>query len=59
MKGINCYNCKHRGGLFKIDSLTHCHCEHPKMKDEKSPWETLHEFWDKCDDFERLKEESK
>jgi len=57
-----CYNCKHAGRQFKIAGKTHLHCEHPKW-DKKfkehpesfSGWDTLREWWDRCDDFEAKK----
>jgi hypothetical protein len=53
-----CHNCKHRGEYFKVFDNNHHHCEHPKWKEEDfisgktSPWDTLQEWWDKCEDFE-------
>lgn len=48
-----CYNCKHGGDKFKIDKLTHLHCQHPKHDiPDISPWDTLCEWWSSCDDWE-------
>lgn len=58
-----CHNCKHAGDRFKINSMTHMHCEHPKWTKEDmdsgktSPWDTLMEFWNTCKDHEIKKEE--
>lgn len=50
-----CYNCKHRGNLFRINGLTHLHCQNPDIHKEeefesgkKSAWDTLCEFWWTC-----------
>ena len=52
-----CYNCKYSGQQFKIDKLTHLHCEHPNgeisgLSSPPSPWDTLREFWDSCESHE-------
>jgi len=59
-KGIKqiCYNCIYRGNIFKIDGLSHCHCEHPNKKvsgDKTTGWDTLRTFWDTCDSFKTEK----
>lgn len=56
-KHAKCYNCIHRGSQFKIAGKTHMHCEHPKHEEslknyELSPWDTLREFWETCEDHE-------
>jgi hypothetical protein len=54
-----CYNCKFRGDYFKIAKLNHLHCEHPQYTKERfvsgelSPWDTLREWWDTCEDFKQ------
>lgn len=55
-----CHNCKHASKGFKIGNNTHHQCLHPKHKEpmknfEISPWDTLQEFWNTCNDHE-LKE---
>ena len=58
VKPKKCFNCKHAGPSFKIAGKTHMHCEHPKYTEEDfvngkiSPWDTLMEFWQTCEDFE-------
>lgn len=53
-----CYNCKYAGRQFKIVGKTHLHCEHPKYTEEDmksgkiTPWDTLMEFWNTCEDHE-------
>jgi hypothetical protein len=47
-----CHNCKFRGDLFKIGTLAHCHCEHPDLKENLNPWDSLREFWSKCEKHE-------
>lgn len=54
-----CHNCKHAGQQFKIDKLTHLHCENPKdytkekfESGELSAWDTLRVFSDDCKDHE-------
>lgn len=53
-----CYNCKHAGRQFKILGKTHLHCEHPKYPEADkesgkiSPYDTLMEFWNTCEDHE-------
>lgn len=57
-KHKKCYNCKHASKAFKVVGKTHHHCFHPKYKEEDmksgkiSPWDTLMEFWQTCDDYE-------
>ncbi|WP_394749590.1 hypothetical protein [Spongiimicrobium salis] len=57
-KKAKCYNCKHAGKQFKIIGKTHLHCEHPIYTKERfesgefSPWDTLKEFWNTCNDHE-------
>ena len=59
-----CYNCIHAGKQFKIASLTHLHCQHPKYKKEDfesgklCAWDTLCKFSDTCNDFEPKKPQS-
>ena len=50
-----CHNCKFAGNQFKIDKLTHLHCEDPKEytkekfdNDEFSHWDTLRVFNETC-----------
>lgn len=57
-----CHNCKHASKGFKIGNSTHHQCLHPKHKEpmknfEISPWDTLQEFWNTCNDHE-LKEKA-
>lgn len=54
-----CHNCKFAGQQFKVDKLTHLHCEDPgqypseKMKNgDISPWDTLRVFNDTCNSHE-------
>ena len=56
MKKNNCYNCQFSGHTFKLDGLTHLHCEHPKYEkiEEVCAWDTLQEFWDTCEDFKPI-----
>ncbi len=55
-KRPKCHNCKYRGEYFKIVGQNHHHCQHPKFDPEDikegriSPWDTLQEWWDTCDD---------
>jgi hypothetical protein len=59
-KPKKCYYCKFRSDTFKIAKLTHLHCEHPakyskeayERGDFESPWDTLREWWDTCEDYE-------
>ncbi len=56
-KKRKCHNCKHSGHQFKINKLTHLHCEHPKYEELSkdvnfSPWETLCVFSETCEDHE-------
>ncbi len=57
MKKI-CVNCQYSGDQFKIAGKTHLHCQSPNMekeaeKDDFSPWESLREFYNTCDDFKQ------
>lgn len=57
MKKPRCVNCKFAGEQFKIDSLTQVHCENKQLypeseRDINTPWETLREWWDRCDKHE-------
>src|SRR5690606_801300 len=51
----------HAGQQFKIAGKTHLHCEHPKYPEADkesgkiSPYDTLMEFWNTCNDFESKK----
>jgi hypothetical protein len=54
-----CHNCKFGGCQFKIDKLTHLHCNNPKEytqekadNGEFSPWDTLRVFNATCEDHE-------
>ena len=56
-KPKKCYNCKHASSAFKIAGKTHHQCNHPKHEEgfksgELSPWDTLQEFWQSCNDHE-------
>lgn len=58
-KKRKCYNCKFGGDQFKINKLTHLHCENPEEYPEEiiespdfSAWETLRVFSDTCDKHE-------
>jgi hypothetical protein len=56
-KKPKCYNCKFASSGFKIVDKTHHQCLHPKHKagfesGELSPWDTLQEFYNTCDDHE-------
>ena len=57
-----CHNCKFAGENFKINKLTHMHCEHPKHREtfdkgELSPWDTLREWYNTCQSHEpKIKE---
>ena len=57
-KPKKCYNCKHSSKGFIIAGKIHHHCFHPKYKEEDmksgkiSPWDTLMEFSQTCDDHE-------
>ena len=57
-KKPRCHNCKHAGSQFKIDKLTHLHCEHPKWTKEDfdkgsfTPWDTLQVFNETCQSHE-------
>ena len=59
MKKPRCYNCKHAGKQFKIDKLTHLHCENEKIytnemykNGEVHPYDTLRVFNNTCDKHE-------
>lgn len=60
-----CYNCKHASQGFKIAGTTHHSCVHPKWTEEDmisgktSPWDTLMEFWQTCEDHELKTQEAK
>ena len=55
-----CHNCKFRGEYFRLSDsgINHCHCLHPKYEEQfksgvqVSPWDTLKEFWQTCDDHQ-------
>lgn len=47
-----CYNCIFRGDLFKIGQLNNCHCQHSSEQENYDPWDTLREFWSKCEKHE-------
>jgi len=56
-KRARCHNCKYGGEQFKINTLTHLHCEDPKQytqekfdNNEFGPWDSLKEFSDTCED---------
>ena len=56
-KPKKCYNCKHASSAFKIAGKTHHQCNHPKHEEgfksgELSPWDTLQEFWQSCNEHE-------
>lgn len=57
-KKPRCHNCKYSGTQFKIDKLTHLHCEHPDLDvrasvhPQDSAWATLRVFNDNCKDHE-------
>ena len=55
-KKAKCYNCIFRSDTFKIAGKTYLHCFnedlYPKEKFESgelTAWDSLKEFWDKCD----------
>lgn len=49
-----CYNCKHAGESFKVLAVTNLHCTHPELVTAyTSPWESLKEWWDKCNKHEQ------
>jgi hypothetical protein len=55
-KSAICVNCMHAGHQFKINNLTHLHCNKPEyarlgVLGEISPWDTLMKFGDTCKDF--------
>jgi hypothetical protein len=53
-----CHNCIFAGEMFRIIGKGHLHCTHPNMdkpeswydKESRSPWDSLREFWDTCDE---------
>ncbi len=50
-----CYNCKFASTPFKIGGTTHHQCNNPKhdkgFEDGSiSPWDTLREFYNTCED---------
>ncbi len=54
-----CYNCKHGGNQFKLDKLTHLHCNDLQKytqekfdNDEFCAWDTLRVFSDTCESHE-------
>lgn len=52
-----CYNCKFASSAFKIGNKTHHQCNHLKHKQgfengTLSPWDTLQEFYNTCEDHE-------
>jgi len=52
-----CYNCKFASSAFKIAGKTHHQCCHLKHKEgiengTLSPWDTLQEFYNTCEDHE-------
>ena len=58
-KKTGCYNCKFAGKQFKINKLTHLHCEDPKKYTQEKydngefcAWDTLRVFSDICSDHE-------
>lgn len=58
-KPKKCYNCKHAGNSFKIAGKTHMHCCDEKQynqegfdKGDFTPWDTLREFWNTCENHE-------
>jgi hypothetical protein len=55
-----CYNCKYASNGFKIAKKTHHQCLHPKhekpmKKGDISPWDTLQEFYNTCENHELIK----
>ena len=59
-KKPRCHNCKFAGQQFKIEKLTHLHCEHPSISALEiiSPYETLQVFNSSCSlhEFKTVKE---
>jgi hypothetical protein len=52
-----CYNCKFAGQPFKVGDLTHVHCQNkelypPEKRSEKTTYETLMEWYNKCEKHE-------
>ena len=65
-KKPRCYNCNFSGKQFKINKLTHLHCEDPKkytkekfIKGEFSAWDTLRVFNNTCDNHKFRKPKKK
>lgn len=64
VKKPHCHNCKFAGHQFKIDKLTHLHCESPEMKEwmdaQEIPnaWESLRVFSQTCR-LHQFKEQTK
>lgn len=58
LKRPRCYNCKFAGDQFRIAGMTNLHCERPGYREELekagelSPWETLREFWQTCENHQ-------
>ena len=46
-----CYSCSFRGDIFRVMNFPHCHCEHPSITKDISPWDSLRKIFDVCDDF--------
>lgn len=60
-KNAKCYNCRFASRGFKVLGKTHHHCFEPTQYPPKdmseykiSPWDTLREWWDKCEYHEPL-----
>ncbi|MBS1592604.1 MAG: hypothetical protein JST07_10920 [Bacteroidetes bacterium] len=58
-KKAKCYNCKFGGTQFKINKKTHLHCNNEELypvseieKGDFSPWDTLREWYSKCNKHE-------
>jgi len=54
-KKPRCYNCKFAGKQFKVNKLTHLHCDDPENytqekfdNNEFTAWDTLRVFSDTC-----------
>ncbi len=54
-----CHNCTFAGKQFKIDKLTHLHCEDPSKYNQETfdnrdfcPWDTLRVFNDTCENHQ-------
>lgn len=60
-----CCNCVHGGTQFKLGGLTHLHCERIKYTEKElmsgkiSPYNSLKEWYDKCEHFEPKEQENK